>query len=333
MTSSNRIAVAGESDVGVARRVASELCGRLSTDQTVCGKAAIIVTEMARNLVRHGKGGEMIIRQTLTPAASNLELLALDRGPGLQNFAEALRDGFSTTGTAGNGLGAIKRLSDRFELFSQPGRGTVAWAELHLSKNDSVTDAFESSGVSVAIDGERQCGDAWEVLESEGVLRAMVVDGLGHGAFAEEAALEALAVFRVEAGSGAGATLQLIDKALTKTRGAAGAIAELDPKKGSVTIAGVGNVSARLLYDGQSKSFGSDNGTLGTGVRKVSEFNHPWTPGCLLVMHSDGMKTRWSLDDYPGILRKSPGLIAGLLYRDFRRGGDDATVIVVRHRL
>ena len=113
MTSSRYIAVIEESQIGFARRCVVEICQRLGSDETFCGKAAIVVTEMARNLVRHGKGGEIVIREVATAASSSLELLALDRGPGMRNIAECLRDGFSTAGTAGTGFGAIKRLSDR----------------------------------------------------------------------------------------------------------------------------------------------------------------------------------------------------------------------------
>ena len=107
---------------------------------------------------------------------------------------------------------------------------------------------------------------------------------------------------------------------------------ELCPAKGQVTAAGVG-ISMRLLNDGESKSFGCDNGTLGTGVPRIREFTQPWVHGSVLVMHSDGVKTHWTLDDYPGLGRRHPGLVAGLLYRDFRRERDDVTVIVARHSL
>ena len=320
-----------ESHVGVARRYVAEICARLSTDEVFSGKAAIVVTEMARNVVRHGKGGEIIVRQILTPAATGLELLALDQGPGLRDLVECLRDGFSTAGTTGGGLGAIKRLADRFEVFSQSGRGTVAWVRLYPSGNGPAPLAFEASGVSVAVDHENFCGDGWEVLETEGVLRAMVVDGLGHGPFAEQASREAMAVFRSQPSMGLASTLGIIDKALIKTRGAAGAIVELSPRKWQVTAAGVGNVSMRLLQNDHSKSFGCDNGTLGAGVKRINEFRHSWVQGSVLVMHSDGIRSRWSLNDYPGLVRRHPGVIAGLLYRDFQRGEDDATVIVVRH--
>ena len=288
---------------------------------------------MARNIVRHGNGGQIVIREFATPAGASLELLALDRGPGIRNTAESLRDGFSTGGTAGTGLGSIKRLSDRFEVFSQPEHGTAVWAKLCTLNDCSTSHAFESSGISVAVEREEVCGDAWEVIETAQGFRAIVVDGLGHGPFAERAAREAVAVFRSQVTTGVADTLKLIDQALTKTRGAAGAIVELCLANRQVRAAGVGNISMRLMNNGESKSFGCDNGTLGTGVPRIREFLQPWTDGSVLVMHSDGIKTHWNLDDYPGLLRRHPGLVAGLLYRDFQRGRDDATVIVVRHSL
>jgi anti-sigma regulatory factor (Ser/Thr protein kinase) len=333
MNSSRSIAVIEESQVGFAKRCVVEICRRISRDETFCGKAAIVVTELARNLIRHGKGGEIVMREIGTPASPSLELLALDRGPGMRNTAECLRDGFSKAGTAGTGFGSIKRLSDRFELFTQPGRGTVVWVRLCALGVRSASHAFESSGISIPAEREEICGDAWEIVETPGAVRVMVVDGLGHGPFAAQAAREAVAVFRSEAATGVAFTLKLVDQALTKTRGAAGAIVELCPAKGQVTAAGVGNISMRLLKDGESRSFGCDNGTLGAGVPRIHEFMDPWTHASLLVMHSDGVKTHWTLDDYPGLARRHPGLVAGLLYRDFRRERDDVTVIVARHEL
>jgi anti-sigma regulatory factor (Ser/Thr protein kinase)/serine/threonine protein phosphatase PrpC len=331
MTSSSRIPIVEESHIGFARRSVIELCARLSPDETFRGKAAIVVSEMARNLVKHAQEGEVIIRQISTAGAEALELVALDRGPGLNDLAECLRDGFSTMGTAGTGIGAIRRLSDQFEIFTRPGQGTVIWAQLRPSNDRLATHPFEFSGISVAVEREEVCGDAWEIIETNGTLRAMVVDGLGHGPFAQQASREAVAVFRSQPQTGVASTLKLIDRALIKTRGAAGAIVELNAAKGEVTVAGVGNVSTRLLHNGESKSFGCDNGTLGTGVVRINEFKHSWRDGGLLVIHSDGIKSRWTLDDYPGAIRKPSGVVTALIYRDYRRKEDDATVVVVRH--
>jgi hypothetical protein len=74
----------------------------------------------------------------------------------------------------------------------------------------------------------------------------------------------------------------------------------------------------------------SYNGTVGHEVRKIQEFTYQWPQQGLLVMHSDGLKTQWRLDRYPGLMHKHPSLIAGVLYRDFNRGRDDVTVLVAR---
>jgi hypothetical protein len=119
-------------------------------------------------------------------------------------------------------------------------------------------------------------------------------------------------------------------EALVKTRGAAASMAEIQHERGQMRTAGVGNVLMRLFRANGSKTVAGDNGTLGAAMRKVQEFSHPWEESALLVMHSDGIASQWNLDDYPGLVRRHPALIAGIIYRDFRRGHDDATVVVIR---
>lgn len=329
MMSSHRIEVVEDSQVGEARRCVSEWCHRLGHDETLCGQGAIIATELARNMVVHGDGGELIIQEAVATDPPGLELLALDQGRGMANVTECLRDGYSTSGTAGTGLGAVKRLSDRFEIHSQPGKGTGVWVRFGTGKFAG-SPAFDVGAVSVALAGEQLCGDAWEWLGGNDSLRVMIADGLGHGPFAEEAAREALAVFRRRAQSSLTETLELVHQSLFKTRGAAGAIVELRPGIGQTASAAVGNISMRLLLAAGPKNLVSDNGTLGASMRRVQQYSYPWETGALLVMHSDGVGTGWNLDDYPGLTRRYPSLIAGVLYRDFRRRRDDATVVVAR---
>lgn len=330
MKSTCRIVVGEESQVGSARRAAMELCQGIGGGEEFCGKAAIIVTEMAKNLVRHGDGGEMLFRELPDERQPGFEIMALDRGRGMRNSAECMRDGFSTIGTAGQGLGAIQRLSDDFEVYSQPRQGTVAWSR--LCSKTTPPGGFLFGGVSVATEREDVCGDAWDIIEAPGALRAMVADGLGHGPFAAEAAREAIATFRRHPREGLAQTLELTHAALLKTRGAAVAAVELRSGTRTVHSAGVGNISMRLVHSGGAKNLVSDNGTLGASMRRAQEFKQPWTPETLLVMHSDGLHPNWDLNRYPGLLLRHPALIAGVLYRDFKRGRDDATVIVIRHQ-
>lgn len=331
MMSSHRMEVADESQVGEVRRCVGEWCHRLGHDETACGKGSIITTELARNLVRHGGGGEIIIREAAEFDPPGLELLALDRGRGMANVAECMRDGYSTGGTAGSGLGAVKRMADLFEVHSLPDRGTAVWAR--FGSAGSVPPAlFDIGGVSVALAGEEICGDAWEAIGTRDSLRLIVADGLGHGPFAGQAAREALAVFRGNPPVSLTETLERAHLALTKTRGAAAALVEIQPSAAKVTTAAVGNIAMRIQFATSIKSLVSDNGTLGASMRRVQQFSYPWAADALLIMHSDGLGTQWNLDQYPGLARRHPSLIAGVLYRDYRRDRDDATVIVVRQR-
>lgn len=333
MRSTVRVPVSEETQVGEARRVVGEITRRLGYEETLAGKASIVVTELAHNLVRHAGGGEMLIRELAGTQHPGLEFLALDCGPGMRNVGECMRDGFSTFGSAGNGLGSINRLADRLEIHSLAGRGTAVWARVCHPAQSSLNAKFEVGGVSVALEREDVCGDAWEIDLREGRFRLMLADGLGHGPFAEEAAREAINVFRSYPNESLQGLLLLVHQALGKTRGAAVAVGEISLQQGQVRGAGVGNIATRVVHHTGSKNLVSDNGTLGASFRRVLEFTHPWHSDSLLIMHSDGLGTQWNLDDYPGLASRHPSLIAGVLYRDYKRTRDDSTVVVARYSL
>jgi serine phosphatase RsbU (regulator of sigma subunit) len=169
------------------------------------------------------------------------------------------------------------------------------------------------------------------VNESSGRRLILVVDGLGHGAAAAAAAREAQRVFREYCTSDPGEILDRTHGALRSTRGAAVAVAEIREDARELRYAGVGNIAAAAIApNGVSQHLVSHNGTVGHVVRKIQEFTYPFAPGSLLVMHSDGLGTRWRLDPYPGIAARHPGLVAGVLYRDHKRGRDDVTVLATR---
>jgi hypothetical protein len=96
-----------------------------------------------------------------------------------------------------------------------------------------------------------------------------------------------------------------------------------------VRYTGVGNISGVLAGGERSRGLASQNGTVGLQLRKVQAFDYEWPPRGLLVMHSDGISNRWQLDTYPGLAQRHPAVVAGVLWRDFGRGRDDATIVVV----
>lgn len=332
------LAVDDASKVGEARRIASALAARLGFDATAQGRVAIAVTEAATNLHKYAVGGELIFRGLEIDEAHGLELLAIDRGPGIPDVDRCLADGYSTAGSPGNGLGAIRRLAYGFAIHSQPGAGTVISALFWAGLPPRVPPGragLEWGVVCLPAPGEEVCGDAWAMAGDPERLLLLVADGLGHGPLAAEASREAVRAFHAHASLGPAAILHAAHDMLRSTRGAAMAVALVELDLRQVRYCGVGNIAGMILdsYHQRNVSMVSHNGTVGHALRKVQEFTYPWTDGSLLVMHSDGLASHWKLDRYAGLAAGDPRLIAAILYRDSRRERDDVTVLAVRPRI
>ncbi len=325
--------IVDQSHAGEARRAAAELAEFAGLNDTDRGKIAIAVTEMATNIVKHAKHGKMLFETLGHNGASGLRVLSLDKGPGIGNVSMALEDGYSSYGSSGNGLGAVRRLSTVFDLYSAPNLGTCILAEFWPEmKNKNSGSSFSLGVVSVAMRGETMCGDGWGMRASTDHSFFMVVDGLGHGMFASDAAREAERVLRNSNSNSAADILGDCHGALRKTRGAAGAIAQISQDKGLLTYAGIGNIAATLIDGEKRRGIASHNGTLGHQLHKIQEFTLPWNKDSVLIMHSDGLSAKWDFSQYPGLLSKRPSVIAAVLYRDFQRERDDATVMVARNQ-
>jgi anti-sigma regulatory factor (Ser/Thr protein kinase) len=323
------VTVADESQIGEARRAVAVACHRLGLDETVTGKAAVVVTEAATNIVKHAGGGEILVRAV----ADGIEVMALDRGPGIADIAASLRDGYSTAGTQGSGLGAIRRMASTFDIYSAPGLGTAVLARIlppAATTAPANGNLVAISAVSLPIAGETLNGDAWVEQGTERGKRILVVDGLGHGPVASEAAHAAIEAFRAAPREEPAAAVETCHLAMRSTRGAALAVAEISVQPGLVRFAGIGNIAGSIWNGSVSHHTVSLNGTAGHGTIRPREFSYPWPAGSLLVMASDGLATRWSLERYPGLASHDPALVAGILYRDHSRRRDDVTVVVAR---
>ena len=314
-----------------ARTAARECAARAGLDETDVYRVGIVATELATNLFKHGKDGTLLIRASGSSPAE-VELIAIDRGPGIRDVAQALVDGHSTAGSPGTGLGAIRRMSDDFDISSTQGHGTAVLARLRAGRRAAGgAGAFRVGAVSVPVRGETVCGDAWHVRPYSDGVALLVADGLGHGLPANEASAAVVAAFdREPLGGETARALESSHLASRHTRGAAAAIADLTKGRDVVRFSGIGNVSGVVCLDGPPRQAVSNNGTLGHRVHAFREFQYPWRPDGLLVMHSDGVSSRWALDGYPGLRQRDPSLIAAILYRDFARSRDDATVVVAR---
>jgi anti-sigma regulatory factor (Ser/Thr protein kinase) len=332
---STRIVCDDESRVGEARRAAEAIARSCGLDEQARGTLAIVVTEAATNLARHARGGVVLLRDTSSLGRTGVELLAVDAGPGMQDLERFFADGFSTRGTAGAGLGAMRRQSDLLDVYSLPGKGTAVLARIFASGAKAPPPALLDIGVvCVPIDGETACGDGWCVRQNADHATVLLVDGLGHGPNAADAADTAIRVFLSLQERAPKEIIALLHEALRSTRGAAVAVAEVRRTPDGVTVdfCGVGNTVTALIGDAGPRSLPSMNGTAGLSVRGLQPFSQPWRPGELLVMHTDGLTTRWRLDAYPRIREHDPAVTAAVLHRDSSRGRDDATVLAFRLR-
>ncbi len=318
------IPVTDRSSVGEARRAASSATLSLGFDERRRSDVNIVVTELANNILLHAVSGELLI----CPAEGGvpcLDVLALDAGPGIRDVSRAFEDGVSTGGTAGQGMGAIERLSDSVSLYSVPERGTVVLCRFHPP---SPSQNVQVGVINIPMKGELECGDSYLALPGSFRSLYMIVDGLGHGAIASEAANQAVKIVRASSQESLTEIMTVTHNALKATRGAAMSIAIIDHERSIVTHAAVGNISASLGNGIDTRNMIFQNGTLGAALPRVQERTYPFEPGMLLLMFSDGLVSKCSFQGYPGIRHRPPSLIAGLLYRDFSRRRDDATVLV-----
>jgi len=328
----NREATVGVTDasgVSAARRRAAELTQGAGFGETEAGRIALVVTEAATNLVKHGAGGEILLQAVSTASVAGLEMLALDRGRGIPNVTEALRDGYSTAGSPGTGLGAMTRQADVCDIYSVVAKGTAVLAQVWAAQvRQNGRERIRVGAACAPGFGEDVSGDGWQVIRRHGCVTILVVDGLGHGPVAATARREAVGIFRGSAAPGPAQLVAAIHAGLRGTRGAAVAVAEIDPDRGDLRFCGLGNIGAVVLADGEARHLVSYNGTAGHAARKIDEFTYPWPANAVLVQHTDGLTSRWTLEAYPGLTARHPSLVAGVLYRDFKRGRDDVAVVV-----
>lgn len=324
------LAVQDQSQVSEVRRRAIQTAEGQGFGDADAGRVALVATELATNILKHGSGGEILLGVCGEGADTGVELIALDKGSGISNVAASLADGYSTAGTAGKGLGAVVRQSHFVDMASWPGKGTAVLARLRPGQPpEAKTDTTAVGAVSVPLQGQDVCGDSWSVAVGPGGTTLLVADGLGHGPEAAEAAVEAVRLFHRFGGHRTPVLLDYIHGGLRATRGAAVSLARFEPGSGKLIYSGIGNVAGAIAANGELKRMVSMPGTAGHNARKIQAFEYPFSSG-LVILHSDGIASSWTLDPYPDLAARHPTLIAAVLYRDLTRHRDDATVLVAK---
>jgi anti-sigma regulatory factor (Ser/Thr protein kinase) len=313
------------SAVAPCRAAAAALAGRLRFPEARGDELALAVTEAASNLHKHARQGTLLLRIGREGGLPGIELVTIDAGPGFRDAAMAMRDGHSTSGTLGIGLGAIRRLADFCDLYSVPGHGTVLAARFWPQRQQS---AVTCAGLLRPITGEIECGDDFGAVRDGEVLTGVLCDGLGHGPLAASAAAEAVAAVLEDTGHEPAALVERAHRRMNHGRG--GALGVVQVSGQTVRFAGLGNITATLLADGTRKNMLSVPGIAGHQARTIRQYEYEIAPGTSIVLHSDGISPRWEAAALPGLTARDPLVVAAAVLAEAGTRRDDAGVLVLK---
>lgn len=295
------------------------------------GEIDIVVAEIVSNLVKHGKGGKLLVKLVQQDGIDGIELISIDNGDGMADVSKMVVDGMSTTNTLGHGLGAIKRMSDVFQVYSQKECGTVLLSRIFKEELFYRKKGHDIRTVVVAKPGEEECGDGFYCIMNETHMRIFLGDGLGHGKEAAMAVNAAIDAFKTCTEESAVETIRTIHSAVRKTRGLVATAAIYDLKQKTWRICGVGNIATRLMNGIETKNCMAYNGIIGYNMpTTMKDHEVPADSGQVLFLCSDGIKTRWDHIRYPAILKYDLSVFASLVFKDFARFTDDMSLAAIR---
>jgi hypothetical protein len=185
------------------------------------------------------------------------------------------------------------------------------------------------AGLIRPITGETECGDVFGAVQAGDTVTAVLCDGLGHGPLA--AARPARRWPRSWTQPGGQSRPRLLERAhrrMSGTRGGAVAVVQVT---GSVArFAGLGNIAASILSGGTRKSMLSVPGIAGFQARAIRQFEYDVPPGAAVILHSDGISSRWEVAAVPGLAARDPLVIAAVLLAEAGQHRDDAGVLVLK---
>jgi anti-sigma regulatory factor (Ser/Thr protein kinase) len=319
------VKVEDASAVPACRKAVQIMAERLRFPAPRIGQLALAVTEAASNLHKHAEQGSLLLCVNRDGPSPGIDMVTIDAGPGVRDVSAAVRDGHSTAGTLGVGLGAIQRLADFADLYSRPGRGTSLVARFRVGPPVSQP---RWAGLIRPITGETECGDAYGVVLADDTVTAVLCDGLGHGPLAAAAAAEGVAAALDDPAGEPAALLERVHRRMSGTRGGAVGVVRIGGQQ--ARFAGLGNVAASIVSGGTRKNMVSIPGIAGHQARSIRQFEYEAPPGSAVILHSDGITSRWEAAALPGIETRDPLLIAAVLLAQAGVHRDDAGVLVLK---
>jgi anti-sigma regulatory factor (Ser/Thr protein kinase) len=295
----------------------------------------IVVAEITSNLVKHAVDGEMLVGLVDINQSPAIEIISLDKGPGMRDAKKMMPDGISTTQTLGQGLGSIKRLSDHMEIFSVPGWGTVMLVRKFVLLPEAVksTERISTRSLIVSKPGEHVSGDGWYKKITRDYIKIFLGDGLGHGPQANFAVSEAINAFKLCPDNSPADILRFIHNSIRKTRGVVGLVITYNIKLKEWKVCGIGNIAMKETSLLSTKNHISYNGIVGHNIpNTINDQTFAADTMRQFVICSDGIISRWDFAKYPMIQKYDSTIQAAVLYKDFGRRNDDMSVIIGKLR-
>lgn len=332
--------VEDDSNIGEIRRSLNKVCSNYKFSDEFACKISIITMEMASNLLKHTKyGGEILFSLSRTnindKSVIKVIIISIDKEPGIEFIDESLYDGTSTVGSSGTGLGAIKRMSDIFDIYSKLGEGSIIVSQLfynYFNKFDYIKSlcSFDISGICVPVRTENVSGDLWDFHKNNNGFKIVVSDGLGHGIKANEASCKVIKIFRENIKNSSLNILKTINENINDTRGASVAVIDYDAVSSNLFFSSIGNISAKILSYDNSVTLLSKAGIAGTFKNTIAEKVYSFTQDDILVVATDGISSQWHLKSFIEAKKSSALLISSIIYSNFKKIKDDVTVVAVK---
>jgi anti-sigma regulatory factor (Ser/Thr protein kinase) len=329
--------VADRSYFALLKKRIHALAMEIGFNEERTGKVDIIVAEIVTNLVKHAGGGQLIVKRIKDQHnGDGIELISIDNGPGIPDLKKMMQDGISTTNTLGHGLGAIQRLSGKCEIYSQKGWGTIILSRIFKLEKDNFKKQLpvEISSLVLPKPGEEVCGDGFFYKQTKEKLKIFLGDGLGHGPEAALAVNTAINEFRHNTEEKPSDVIRTLHQSIRKTRGIVACVAVFSFKDKFWRICGVGNIATRISSFVGTKNYVAHNGIIGHNIpNTMKDQEIPYEPGQNIILASDGIKTKWDLLKYPGIIKSDLSILTAALYKDHTRNSDDASIVVAKINL
>jgi anti-sigma regulatory factor (Ser/Thr protein kinase)/serine/threonine protein phosphatase PrpC len=326
------IGVVWPGDVARAAELGKSLAAALKFSEVHADEIGLVISELAGNLIRHASGGTILVSPAVAGERSGIEIQSLDNGPGIPDVEQAIADGYSTAGGLGLGLGTVNRIMDEFEIHSGHNGGAHIvcrrWRRTPAASLPYAGVAFGAATRSYRRLPEN--GDTFVFKQWDRNALAGVIDGLGHGPFAQRASQAARQYIEQHFDQPLDHIFRGTGRACRATRGVVMALARFDLAKEQLTVASVGNIEVRLVSSPQRFNLVVRRGIVGLNAPNPVPAEHPWTAETLLIMHSDGIGTHWDWNDFRELKSAPPAVIANRLLAKLGKTDDDATVIVAR---